>query len=53
MAWAHSRYLSCESLIVRSTILDIVFSNFTSWKEGNFDLLLVNTGNLAKRLSQQ
>lgn len=26
-------------------ILDFIYSNFTSWKESNFDLLLVNKGN--------
>lgn len=43
--WAHSRYLICESLMMTVIIVHIVCSNFTSWKESNFDLL-VNTGNL-------
>lgn len=45
--WAHSRYLLCASLIMTIIISDIVWSNFTAWKERNSDLLLVNTGNPA------
>lgn len=46
-SWEHGRYSICESLLITVIIFDIVCSNFTSWKESNFYLLLVNIGNPA------